>query len=84
MRTPDIPRTDLSDLTVAICERMGIDARYVYRIDLDAARGTATVYCFAGRQGFCKGAKYIVTDDPASPWCGEAALEPPVTIRASL
>lgn len=82
-RKPTRPRENVSDLTNQLCERLGISPGYVYRIDLQSNPGTATVYCYAGQDGYCEGSKYVVTDE-ASPWYGQAALEPPVVYAIQL
>jgi hypothetical protein len=71
---------DIHSHVEAICEAVGVVASYVYRLDIEPQQ--MTVYCYAGKDGFCDGKKYIVKDED-SRFYGEAALEPPLTIEVT-
>lgn len=47
---------DIHEHVAAICEAVGVDSNYAFR--LEVVPGEVVVHCFAGRDGFCKGAKY--------------------------
>lgn len=68
---------DISDLTKQICERLNVDRTHVYCINITPTE--ATLNCYAGEHGFCKGPKYVIHDEE-SPWNGQAALEPPLRL----
>lgn len=50
-------RLDISDLIDVLCERFGLDKAYVARVELDPTTARVTVY--RGRDGRCKGPKYV-------------------------
>jgi hypothetical protein len=55
-------RVDIHDLVEQMCERLGVTASYVYRLDITAG-GNATIYLFKGRDGRCRGPKYLVDEN---------------------
>ena len=56
-------RIDLSEPIKDICEALGLDPNYVYEISIVPL--SAGVFLFKGRDGRCKGEKYV--DDNGQP-----------------
>jgi hypothetical protein len=55
-------RVDIRDLVEQMCDRLGVKASYVYKIEIEAG-GDATIHLFKGIDGRCEGHKYVVDEN---------------------